>query len=236
MAKSTPEEIRARFDGDVERFSSLETGQTAAMDSRLMLDLISRAARAVNPEARSLLDIGCGAGNYTLALMNVLRIEDATLVDLSRNMLDRAVERLAGAGPVRTEALQGDIRELVLGRERFDIAVAAAVLHHLRSEAEWRRVFQAIHDALRPGGSFWIADMVDHESAAIQDVLWNRYGDYLSGIKDASYRDHVFQYIEKEDTPRSATFQMQLLLETGFDTVDLLHKNGPFALIGAVKR
>ena len=61
--KSTVEQIRERFDKDVERFSNLETGQTAAMDSPLMLDLISRAAAALNPGATSILDIGCGAGN-----------------------------------------------------------------------------------------------------------------------------------------------------------------------------
>src|SRR5262245_11550706 len=32
LRKSTPEEIRARFDNDVERFSNLETGQSAAID------------------------------------------------------------------------------------------------------------------------------------------------------------------------------------------------------------
>ena len=47
--KSTPEQIRARFDADVERFSQLETGQQAAMDSRLMLDLIADAAPKLNP-------------------------------------------------------------------------------------------------------------------------------------------------------------------------------------------
>jgi tRNA (cmo5U34)-methyltransferase len=36
--KSTVDEIRQRFDADVERFSKLETGQQAAMDAPLILD------------------------------------------------------------------------------------------------------------------------------------------------------------------------------------------------------
>jgi tRNA (cmo5U34)-methyltransferase len=67
--KSTVEEIRARFDNDVERFSNLETGQSAVIDSPLCMDLVASAAAAVTPEAQSLLDIGCGAGNYTLKVL-----------------------------------------------------------------------------------------------------------------------------------------------------------------------
>src|SRR5215212_5539030 len=69
MPKSTVDEIRARFDNDVERFANLETGQSATIDAPLMLDLVSRAAAATTPGARSLLDIGCGAGNYSLKLL-----------------------------------------------------------------------------------------------------------------------------------------------------------------------
>ena len=41
MKKSTVEEIRKRFDADVERFSQLDTGQQAVIDAPLMLELIS---------------------------------------------------------------------------------------------------------------------------------------------------------------------------------------------------
>ncbi|MDQ2800391.1 MAG: class I SAM-dependent methyltransferase, partial [Armatimonadota bacterium] len=60
MAKSTVEQIRARFDNDVERFSNLATGQTATMDAPLILDVIAQAATATTPDAHSVLDIGCG--------------------------------------------------------------------------------------------------------------------------------------------------------------------------------
>ena len=71
--KSTVEQIRARFDNDVERFSNLETGQTAVVDSPLCMELVASAAAAVTPHATDLLDIGCGAGNYTLKLIEKLR-------------------------------------------------------------------------------------------------------------------------------------------------------------------
>ena len=60
-------------------------------------------------------------------------------------------------------------------------------------------------------------------------------GDYLTRLKDESYRDHVFAYVEKEDTPRPLLFQLDLLRQVGFAQVEVLHKNICFAAFGAVK-
>src|SRR5690242_4727915 len=130
--KSTPEEIRQRFDQDVDRFSNLETGQSATIDAPMGLDLIASAAAAVNPHAAALLDIGCGAGNYSLKLMRNLPLRAITLIDLSRPMLDRALARIAAEDPaLGVTAIQSDIRDATLPAASFDVAVAAATLHHL---------------------------------------------------------------------------------------------------------
>src|ERR1700743_3133663 len=110
--KATVAEIRARFDADVERFSNLETGQSATIDAPLSLSLIAASASRVTPRATSLLDVGCGAGNYSLKMLEQLPNLDVTLVDLSRPMLDRAVERVSRATSGKVTALQGDVREL----------------------------------------------------------------------------------------------------------------------------
>lgn len=235
--KSTVEEIRRRFDNDVERFSNLETGQAAMMDSRLMLDLAAETAAALHPEAKRLLDIGCGAGNYTLALMQALpSIAEVTLIDLSRPMLERASERIGAARAVRIDARQCDIREAELAEAHYDVAVAAGVFHHLRGEGEWRETFAKAARSLKPGGSLWIVDMIEHTESAVQAAQWRRYGDYLTGLRDEAYRDHVFAYIEKEDTPRPLVWQLDLLRACGFGAAEVLHKRGPFALYGGVKK
>lgn len=232
--KSTVEEIRQRFDADVERFSNLETGQSATIDAPLAMVLVAQAAAATTPRARHVLDVGCGAGNYTLKLLELLPNLDVTLIDLSRPMLDRAAERVrpATAGAVTT--IQGDVREVELPGGTFDIILAAAVLHHLREDSEWRAVFAAFHRALRPGGSLWVFDLVESSIPAVQQLMRRRYGEYLTGLKDEAYRDHVFAYVEKEDTPRPLLFQLDLLREVGFAQVEVLHKNVCFAAFGAV--
>ena len=59
--KSSVDEIRRRFDDDVERFSNLETGQSSTIDAPLALELIVRAAAATTPAATHLLDVGVEA-------------------------------------------------------------------------------------------------------------------------------------------------------------------------------
>lgn len=233
--KSTVEEIRQRFDADVERFSDLETGQSATVDAPLAMALVAEAAAATTPHARHALDVGCGAGNYTLKLLERLPNLDATLIDLSQPMLDRARERVGRATAGRITTIQADIREVELPDEGFDIVLAAAVLHHLRADQEWRDVFAAFHRALRPGGSLWVFDLVESSIPAVGRLLRQRYGAYLTRLKDESYRDQVFAYVEKEDTPRPLLFQLDLLRQVGFAQVEVLHKNLCFAAFGAVK-
>jgi tRNA (cmo5U34)-methyltransferase len=131
--------------------------------------------------------------------------------------------------------IQGDIRQVRLPDEEYDIVLAAAVLHHLRTDDEWRDVFAAIHRALRPGGTVWRFDLVESSIPAVQELMCQRYGEYLTRLKDECYRDHVFAYVEKEDTPRPLLFQLDLLRQVGFWQVEVLHKNVCFAAFGAVK-
>src|ERR1700690_1666215 len=128
--KSTVDEIRQRFDGDVERFSNLDTGQSATVDAPLAMALVAQAAAARTPHASHVLDVGCGAGNYTLKLLESLPNLDATLIDLSQPMLDRATDRIKQATSGRITTIQGDIRDVNLSEGNFDIILAAAVLHH----------------------------------------------------------------------------------------------------------
>ncbi|MFK7789277.1 MAG: trans-aconitate 2-methyltransferase [Phycisphaeraceae bacterium] len=232
--KSTVDEIRSRFDKDVDRFSNLETGQNAAMDAPLCMGLVVEAAVAVTPGARSLLDIGCGAGNYTLKLLERFKDADATLVDLSQPMLDRAALRVGQATAGRVTTIQADIRESNLGEQKFDVAVAAAVLHHLRSPEEWLAVLEKIYASLKPGGSLWIVDLVAHAQLGIQSVMQRRYGDYLAVQKDEAYRDEVFAYIEKEDSPAPVMSIVDHLRSAGFVDVEVLHKHACFAALGGV--
>lgn len=236
MDKSSVADIRARFDDDVERFSNLESGQQSVVDARTILDRTTEAAVTTTPDATHLLDVGCGAGNYSLKVLQHADDLDVDLIDLSEPMLDRAVERVGAATDGTVRPLQADIREVSLEPEQYDIIVAAAVLHHLRTDAEWTAVAEKLYNALRPGGAVWVADLVDHNTPAVQDVMWDAYGSYLEDLDGADYRDRVFRYIEQEDTPRPLLEQIDVFRAAGFDDAEVLHKNATFGAFGALKQ
>lgn len=234
--KSTLDDIRSRFDNDVERFSSLETGQAATIDAPLAMTLMTDAAVSCTSNIRRVLDVGCGAGNNTLRLHQTAGCDfDVDLLDLSAPMLARAADRVRSVNSGNVRTVQEDFRSADLPDSGYDIILAAAVLHHLRDDADWSHAFQKLYRLLAPGGSVWITDLVFHERDAVQKMMWDRYGEYLTSIGDTDYRDKVFAYIDREDSPRPVTYQLDLLRKSGFDTVDLLHKNSCFAAFGAVK-
>jgi tRNA (cmo5U34)-methyltransferase len=247
MNKSTIEEIRHRFDNEVHRFANLQTGQTATIDAPLALELVAHAAATTNPNAKRLLDIGCGAGNYTLKVLSHLPNLEVTLVDLSRPMLDKAQERIGefqqqlrqknpAAKPGKITVHQADMRELELGEAQFDLIVASATLHHLRTDEQWHKMFAKLHRALVPGGSLWIFDLVDSELEPVRQLMNRRYVEHLEAIGGPEYRQEIIDYIEKEDTPKPLMFQLELLRAVGFRTIEVLHKNCNFAAFGAVKK
>lgn len=236
QTKSTTAEIEARFDNEVERFSDLKTGQQTTLDAVFNMDLITDAIARHYPGKVSVLDIGCGAGNYSVKLLSKVKEAELSLADLSMPMLRRAYERTSALQKGTVNIYKGDFRSLDLERASFDVIIATAVLHHLRDDEDWAAAIKKLYDLLRPGGSIWIFDLVHQAKSSLQDLIYReRYGSYLSGLKDDAYRDHVFAYIEQEDSPRSLMYQLELLKKTGFMEVDVLHKNLCFASFVAFK-
>lgn len=235
MKKSTIEEIKERFDNDVERFSNIETGQVSTIDAKISLELITEASKRIVPQATQLLDIGCGAGNYSLMMLSKIPNLNCTLVDLSKPMLDKALERVSSKTNGKVSVLQGDIRNVDLKENHFDIILAGAVLHHLRDDNDWHTTFDKIFKLLKPSGCFMISDLITQDTEILNEYTWKIYGDYLEKVGGTDYRKNVLDYIAKEDSPRSMNYQLDLMKNVGFKQVEILHKNMCFGAFGAIK-
>jgi len=235
MEKSTIKEIEARFDKDVERFSNIDTGQVTVIDAQISLELLTEAAKRITPKAQNILDVGCGAGNYTIKMLSKIPNLNCTLVDLSGPMLEKASDRVSEQTTNSVKTAQGDIRVVNLKENHFDIILAGAVLHHLRDDADWEATFSKLYRLLKPGGCLMISDLVTQEIEVLSEYSWERYGDYLELLNGKAYRQNVMDYIAKEDSPRSITYQLDLMKKVGFSKVEILHKNMCFGTFGGVK-
>ncbi len=133
---------------------------------------------------QKLLEIGCGTGNYTLEL--VQRGLNVTAVDVSKNMLKRAEDKLQAAG-LQARLIPADIQELHLPQGKFDAALAVAALEFL---AEPASVLAKAYDALRPGGRLVVG--------IIAASPWSRLYEKEAKKDPDSVYNHAAFYTEAE--------------------------------------
>ena len=106
----------------------------------------------------SMLDLGTGTGRILQLFEGLYR--RGIGVDASRDMLAVARANLDRNGLIHASVRHGDIFNLPLERESFDLVTIHQVLHYLQSPDE------AIAEAarmLRPGGRLIIVDFAPHE-------------------------------------------------------------------------
>jgi ubiquinone/menaquinone biosynthesis C-methylase UbiE len=107
---------------------------------------------------RSLLDLGTGTGRI-LELFG-REIERGLGIDLSLDMLAFARSRLDHAGLRNCSVRQGDIFDLSLPRDCFDVVIVHQVLHFLDDGG---RAIREAARVLRPQGRLLVVDFAPHE-------------------------------------------------------------------------
>lgn len=107
---------------------------------------------------RSLLDLGTGTGRI-LELFSP-EIERGLGIDLNHEMLAFARSRLDHAGIRNCSVRQGDIFDLSVPRDSFDVVILHQVLHFLDDSG--RAVREAAR-VLRPQGRLLVVDFAPHE-------------------------------------------------------------------------
>jgi ubiquinone/menaquinone biosynthesis C-methylase UbiE/DNA-binding transcriptional ArsR family regulator len=116
------------------------------------------AAALADRPFRSLLDLGTGTGRM-LELLGP-GLERGLGIDLSLDMLAMARARLDRAGLRQCSVRQGDIYNLALPRDSFDVVIVHQVLHYLDDGA---RALREAARVLRPQGRLLVIDFAPHE-------------------------------------------------------------------------
>ncbi|MDI3098505.1 class I SAM-dependent methyltransferase [Streptomyces rochei] len=110
-----------------------------------LTDLLART-----PVDGPALDLGCGGGRNTLALLE--RGFDVLAVDLHQGMVDATRARTAAYPPARITVRQGAADAVPAEDGAFALAVCYGVLHNAVDRTRWEASVGEIARVLRPGG------------------------------------------------------------------------------------
>ena len=159
--------MRAQYDEIAEQYRhSTESPIRTYIESYSLLRLVG------DVRGKSVLDLGCGDGFYTRRL-KALGATRVVGVDISSAMIGLA-EAEERENPCGLEYRCADVQELDV-RGRFDIVVAAYLLHYAQTEAEMRRMCERIVAHLPAGGRF-VTLNENPEQAAERYAGYTQYG------------------------------------------------------------
>lgn len=178
--------------------------------------------------AEDLHIVDLGAGTGLLTDMAARRYPNArfTLIDISREMLDRARERLGRDD--RFSYVAADLARCPVPSPA-DAVMSALAIHHLPDTdkyALYRRAFMA----MKPGGVFVNAEQV----AGANETLHQRYHwGWMADIRAAGAEPQEIEQAMirmQEDRPTPLDTQLGWLDKIGYVNVDCVWKRGMFAV------
>lgn len=142
-------------------------------DYQTEVDYVDQLIKKINPEAKTILDLGCGTGihAYLLAKKGYM----ITGVDFSEEMINLANEKKRSDYKSCENSLtfyHADIRDIKL-EQKFDVVISLFhVISYINENEDLKKVFSNIKNSLLPNGvficDFWYGPGVLSDPPAIR--------------------------------------------------------------------
>ncbi len=173
--------------------------------SKLTGAVIEDAAHELGTEPESIIDLGSGTGDGTLALARRFPSARINALDVSAQLLGRvtdAASKAGAAGRITATEVDLDSNWTTHLSEPVDLAWAALSLHHAQDPA---RLARQVFSVLRPGGVFAITELSDSLTITPDDL----------GVGVPGLAERISAAISTA-RPNHATNWPQVLIDAGF--------------------
>lgn len=148
---------------------------------------------AIN-EGDVVLDLGSGAGNDCFVARAIVGEKGRVVgVDFTDAMLEKARNNSAKLGFDNVEFVKGDIEEMPLEDNQFDVIVSNCVLNLVPNKT---KAFAEMHRVLKPNGHFCVSDVV--LKGQLPEKLRKDAEMYAGCVSGAIELTEYLQIIEKQ--------------------------------------
>jgi arsenite methyltransferase len=149
------------------------------------------------------LDLGSGAGNDCFVARAIVGNKGkVTGLDFTEAMIEKAIINNKTLGYTNVEFVQGDIEEIPLPDESFDIVVSNCVLNLVPDKG---KAFSEIMRVLKPGGHFCVSDVV------------------IKGSLPEKFRNDIEMYVGCVSGALNESEYLDIITKQGFGNVTI-HK------------
>ncbi len=222
----------------VENFYDQLSGDYTALISKcvprydeMLYNLFCYLPEGLQP--KRILDLGCGTGNLTAAILANFPNSEIHALDLSADILNQCKERFKGNSNIHYH--QQDFSSLNFPENHFDLIVSSIAIHHI-PDVQKEQLYQQIFKILKSEGIFEFADQT---RGATEEI----YQKHISRWKTAAFElgstqenwDMWMQHQNEHDYHTEVSWHLEKLKENNFKIVDILWKNVMWAVIYAQK-
>ncbi len=145
-------------------------------------------------EGDSVLDLGSGAGNDCFVARHLVgETGKVTGLDFTEEMVRKAKQNVSKTGFKNIEFIQGDIEEMPLPGNSFDVVISNCVLNLVPDK---QKAFSEIYRVLKRGGHFCISDVVT--SGKLPEGLKEAAEMHAGCVSGATEKQKYLKIIERQ--------------------------------------
>jgi ubiquinone/menaquinone biosynthesis C-methylase UbiE len=168
------------------------------------------AINHAKPQASEIcIDLGSGRGNDVVKLARAVGSTGFVYgVDISKGMIDTAIENVKNQGIENVKFLHSQIDDLPLNKNTADLLISNCTINHAENKV---KVWAEIYRVLKPGGRFVVSDIYSTEP--VPEVYKNDPVAVSECWAGAVTRD----------------VYLNTLINTGFSDVTIIEESDPYS-------